>query len=149
MFEIATLEGAVERNLWFLKVFGSLFFVFALITLLMASVGIYGVVAQTTAQRTREIGIRMALGATTGRVIRLVVGGGMRQLIIGLVLGLGGAFAATGLLEQVGFLVGTSADDPKVFVAVAGMLTGIGFIACWLPARRASRVNPVKALHSD
>ena len=149
MFEIATLEGAVERNLWFLKVFGSLFFVFALITLLMASVGIYGVVSQTTAQRTREIGIRMALGATTGRVIRLVVGGGMRQLIIGLVLGLGGAFAATGLLEQVGFLVGTSADDPKVFVAVAGMLTGIGFIACWLPARRASRVNPVKALHSD
>lgn len=149
MFEIATLEGAVERNLWFLKVFGSLFFVFALIALLMASVGIYGVVAQPTAQRTREIGIRMALGATTRRVIRLVVGGGMRQLIIGLVLGLGGAFAATGLLEQVGFLVGTSADDPKVFVAVAGMLTGIGFIACWLPARRASRVNPVKALHSD
>ena len=149
MFEIATLEGAVERNLWFLKVFGSLFFVFALIALLMASVGIYGVVAQTTAQRTREIGIRMALGATTGRVIRLVVGGGMRQLIIGLVLGLGGAFAATVLLEQVGFLVGTSADDPKVFVAVAEMLTGIGFIACWLPARRASRVNPVKALHSD
>ena len=91
----------------------------------------------------------MALGATTGRVIRLVVGGGMRQLIIGLVLGLGGAFAATVLLEQVGFLVGTSADDPKVFVAVAEMLTGIGFIACWLPARRASRVNPVKALHSD
>jgi putative ABC transport system permease protein len=149
MFEIATLEGAVERNLWFLKVFGSLFFVFALIALLMASVGIYGVVAQTTAQRTREIGIRMALGATTGRVIRLVVGNGMRQLGIGLVLGLAGAFAATGLLEQVGFLVGTSADDPKVFIAVAAMLTAIGFIACWLPARRASRVNPVKALHRD
>ncbi|GAB5560330.1 MAG: ABC transporter permease [Synoicihabitans sp.] len=149
MFETATLEGAVERNLWFLKVFGTLFFVFALIALLMASVGIYGVVSQTTAQRTREIGIRMALGATSGGVIRLVVGGGMRQLAIGLVLGLGGAFAATGLLEQVGFLVGTSADDPKVFIAVATMLTAIGLIACWLPARRAARVNPVKALHSD
>lgn len=149
MFEIATLTGAVERNLWFLKVFGSLFFAFALIALLMASVGIYGVVAQTTAQRTREIGIRMALGATTGRVIRLVVGSGMRQLGIGLVLGLVGAYAATGLLEQVGFLIGTSADDPGVFIAVALMLLTIGLIACWLPARRAARVDPAKALHSD
>lgn len=115
----------------------------------MASVGIYGVVAQTTAQRTREIGIRMALGATTGRVIRLVVGSGMRQLGIGLVLGLGGAYAATGLLEQVGFLIGTSADDPGVFIAVATMLLAIGLIACWLPARRAARLDPAKALHSD
>ncbi len=145
MFEISTLTGAVERNLWFLKVFGSLFFAFALSALLMASVGIYGVVVQTTAQRTREIGIRMALGATTGRVIRLVLGNGMRQLGVGLGVGLAGALASTGLLEQVGFLVGTSADDPKVFIAVAAMLVVIGLVARWLPAR----VDPVKALHSE
>ncbi len=149
LFETNTLEGAVLENLWFLRVFGSLFLSFALIALLMASVGIYGVVAQNTARRTREIGIRMALGATTGKVMSLVVGRGMRQLVIGMVLGLGGAAAATGLLEKVGFLVGISAHDPLTFVSITALLGAIGLTACYLPARRAARVNPVRALHEE
>lgn len=149
LFDTNSLAGAVKQNMWFLQVFGSLFLSFALIALLMASVGIYGVVAQSTARRSREIGIRMALGATTGKVMRLVVGRGMGQLIIGLVLGLAGAAAATGLLEKVGFLVGISPHDPVTFAAVTIILMSIGLTACWLPARRASRINPVQALRHD
>lgn len=149
LFETNTLKGAVVEELWFLQVFGSLFLSFALIALLMASIGIYGVVAQSTARRTREIGIRMALGATASKVMTLVVGRGMRQLAVGMVLGLGGAAAATGLLEKVGFLVGISAHDPLTFVSITALLMGIGLTACYLPARRAARVNPVRALHEE
>ena len=122
---------------------------FAVTGLLMASVGIYAVVAQTTARRTREIGIRMALGATAANVIRLVVSRGLTQLLIGLVLGLGGAFAATRLLESIGFLVGISAHDPLVFISIAALLAGIGLAACWLPARRAARIAPTEALRTE
>jgi ABC-type antimicrobial peptide transport system permease subunit len=115
----------------------------------MASVGIYAVVAQTTARRTREIGIRMALGATAAAIARLVLYRGIAQLLIGLTLGLVGAFASGRLLDNVGFLVGSSSHDPVVFGGIAVLLVGIGVAACWLPARKASRIAPTEALRTE
>ena len=149
LFEVRTLTTALEKQRWFLRVFGSLFAVFAGTGLLMASVGIYAVVAQTTARRTREIGIRMALGATATNIARLVLSRGLIQLLIGLVLGLGGAFAATQLMDKVGFLFSTSPNDPLVFIAITLLLIVIGLIACWLPARRAARIAPTEALRTE
>lgn len=147
LFDVRTLQQSLDRQSWFLVVFGSLFFSFALIALLMASVGLYAVVAQATVRRTREIGIRMALGATEGGIVRLVLARGLVQLGIGLVLGLGGAFAATRLMKNILFL--TSPNDPGVFIAITTMLVGIGIIACWIPARRAAALHPVKALRQE
>ena len=138
LFEVRTLTMAMEKQRWFLSVFGTLFAVFAATGLLMASVGIYAVVAQTTARRTREIGIRMALGATAANIARLVLSRGLTQLLIGLVLGLGGAFATTLLLDNVGFLIGTSPRDPVVFTGITLLLIAIGLIACWLPASHST-----------
>jgi putative ABC transport system permease protein len=147
LFDVRTLRQSLDRQSWFLVVFGSLFFSFALIALLMASVGLYAVVAQATVRRTREIGIRMALGSTAGGIMRLVLARGLLQLGIGLVLGLGGAFAATKLMREVLFL--TSPNDPGVFAAVTIMLLAIGVIACLVPARRAAALHPVKALRQE
>ncbi len=149
LFEVRTLTMALEKQRWFLRVFGTLFTVFALTGLLMASVGIYAVVAQTTARRTREIGIRMALGATAGNIARLVLSRGLIQLMIGLVLGLGGAFATAHLMDKTGFLIGISSHDPLVFTGLTFLLTGIGLVACWLPARRAARIAPTEALRTE
>ncbi len=149
LFDSRTLTAAVAKNFWYLRVFGTLFAVFAATGLLMASVGIYATVAQNTARRTREIGIRMSLGATGMNIARLVLSRGLSQLLIGLGLGLGGAFAATRLLNNTGFLIGISAHDPLVFAAVVILLLFIGAAACWVPARKASRIAPVEALRSE
>jgi ABC-type antimicrobial peptide transport system permease subunit len=146
---VATLPAALDRQRWFLRVFGSLFLSFAAIGLLMASVGIYAVVAEATARRTREIGIRMALGSTAAGILRLVLSRGLTQLLLGLVLGLAGAFGATRLLAQNGFLFQVSPNDPLVFIAISGLLIAIGAFACWLPARRAAALHPVKALRCE
>jgi predicted permease len=145
--EVLPLRAAIERNHWFLKVFGTLFLSFAAIALLLASVGLYAVVAQNTAQRTREIGIRMALGATAGRVVRLMLGRGLGQLAVGLALGFGGAFGVTRLMSSILGLV--SPTDPVVFGGVAALLAAIGLFACWLPARRAASVAPTEALRAE
>lgn len=149
LFEVRTMHEVIADQTWFLNVFGTLFGAFALIGLLMASVGIYGVIAQTTARRTREIGVRMALGATSGNIARLVLTRGITQLALGLILGLGGAFAATRLLDSVGFLIGISPHDPMVFIGITLLLLTIGLLASWLPARRASRISPTEALHTE
>jgi putative ABC transport system permease protein len=149
LFDVRPLSVALQRNHWFLVVFGSLFFSFALIALLMASVGLYAVVAQATGRRTREIGIRMALGATAARIVRLVLSRGLTQLGIGLVVGLGGAFAATGLMAKARLLFRVSPQDPLVFAAATAMLLAIGVLACWIPARRAARIAPTVALRVD
>ncbi|HEY5552652.1 MAG TPA: FtsX-like permease family protein, partial [Opitutaceae bacterium] len=109
----------------------------------------YAVVAQTTARRTREIGIRMALGATAANITRLVLSRGLAQLLIGLVLGLGGAYAATRLMDSVGILIGTAPGDPPVFIGISMLLIVIGVFACLLPARRASRIAPTEALRTE
>lgn len=147
LFDVRTLQQSLDRESWFIVVFGTLFFSFALIALLLASVGLYAVVAHATVRRTREIGIRMALGATHGGILRLILTRGLLQLGIGLVLGLGGAYAATGVMKNMLFL--TSPKDPGVFAAITVMLVAIGILACLIPARRAATLHPVNALRHE
>jgi ABC-type antimicrobial peptide transport system permease subunit len=107
------------------------------------------VVARATSRRTREIGIRMALGATSSGILRLVLSSGLTQLAIGLLLGLGGAFAATQLLVKTRMLVRISPYDPGVFIGVTALLVAIGLLACSIPARRAAALQPVQALREE
>ena len=137
-----------NREFWFLSVFGSLFMTFALVALIMASVGIYAVVAQATGNRKKEIGVRMALGATSEMILELVVSRGVKQLIIGLAFGLAIAFATTRHMEQ-DLLFATSSHDPIVFVSVIILLAGVGMFACWLPARKATLVDPNETLRAE
>ncbi len=145
--DVLTLPEAIGKQRWMFLVFGSLFFSFAAIGLLIASVGIYAVVAQAATRRTREIGIRMALGATARGILGIMLMRGVKQLGLGLVLGLAGAFGTTRLMKD--FLFRVSPQDPVVFVGVAALLVAIGLFACWLPARRAAALHPVQALREE
>jgi putative ABC transport system permease protein len=144
---VRTIEEMSYQQGWYLRVFGSAFLIFAAGALLLASIGIYAVVAQTTARRTQEIGVRMALGATSLGIQRLVVGRGLKQLAAGTVLGLAIAFAVTRLMGEL--LYGVSPSDPVTFGAVIAIIALVGFAALWLPARSAARLHPVKALRHD
>jgi putative ABC transport system permease protein len=120
---------------------------FAGLAFVLAIIGIYGVIAYSTTQRTQEIGIRMALGADRRSVVRLVLAGGLRIAGLGLTIGLLGAFALTQVLS--GLLFGVSARDPLTFVLVPAALLFVSLAACWIPARRAMRIEPVMALRGD
>jgi predicted permease len=148
LFEAWTLQEAIKRQFWFLSVFGTLFLSFALIGLVIASVGIYGVIAQSTAQRTQEIGIRMALGASAGKVLKLMLARGLIQMGVGLFLGLIGAVAANTLLSDL-TLGDVSPRDPLVLMSVATIIMTVGLIACWIPAEKAARMEPSAALRID
>ncbi|MBW8838288.1 MAG: ABC transporter permease, partial [Gemmatimonadetes bacterium] len=119
----------------------------ALIALIMAAVGTYGVMAYTVARRTQEIGVRVAIGATAGMIVRLVLGGAARLAAMGVLIGIVGAFALGRSMQAI--LVDTNPTDPVILGGAAALLGGIGLLAGWLPARRATRVNPITALRAE
>jgi putative ABC transport system permease protein len=121
--------------------------IFAGVALLLTAIGIYGVMAYSVAQRTNEIGIRIALGAAQSSIFRLIVGQAMALVGISVLIGVAGAFAATRLLSSMLFNVG--AWDPVTFGSIVVLISVVAFLAAWLPARRASRVNPIVALRSE
>ena len=146
MFDIRSMEERISASLASGKFNTMLLTTLGAIGLLLAAVGIYGVVAYFVTQRTGEIGLRMALGATPGRVLQLVVGQGMRPVVLGIVVGMALAGAASRLLASLVFGVGTR--DPVTFVAVPAVLAVVAMAASVVPARRAIRVEPTKALQS-
>ena len=120
---------------------------FAVIALFLAAIGLYGVVAYGVTQRTREIGLRMAMGASPGDVLGLIVGGGMKLAVIGVAIGLAGAVALARVVEKMLFQV--EPLDPGSYVATAAILLVVAAVACYVPARRAMRVDPLVALQQE
>jgi len=144
---LETLEQHMQLPLFPARAAGLLLGMFGLLALTLALVGLYGVMSYSVAQRTREIGVRMALGARRVDVVRLIVGQGLRLTVTGMAIGLAGALAVTRVLSSV--LYGIGATDPISFVAVASVLMMVASVASYLPARRAMRVDPMEALRTE
>ena len=120
---------------------------FAGVALLLAAIGLYGVLAYTVTQRTREIGIRTALGAHRSNVIGLVLQQGMKLAGLGILIGLAGAFVVTHFIRSL--LFGVAPTDPLTFAVIPVLLATVALLACWLPARRAANVDPMEALRCE
>jgi len=147
VFEVTTLEMLRTDSIVMRRFFMGLLLVFAGLALVLASIGIYGVMSYVASQRTHEIGIRMALGAQAADVLKLIIGNGMTLALAGVGVGLAGAFVVTRLLE--GLLFGVTATDKVTFVTVAVGLIGVALVACYVPARRATKVDPLTALRYE
>jgi putative ABC transport system permease protein len=145
--QISTMEKNIGTSLAARRLTMSLLGAFAGVALVLASVGIYGVMALSTTQRTRELGIRLALGASRGDVLRLVLGQGITLIAIGLAAGLLGAFAVSRAVSSL--LYGVGSLDAAALIGALIMLAAVAFIACYLPARRASLVDPIEALRAE
>jgi len=147
IYWVYSMTEALQRPLWFVRVFGTMFMIFGFIALFLAAVGLYAVMAFSVSRRTREVGIRMALGAKPTDVVRMVLHQGAWQLGIGMGLGLTLALGVAQLMTVVLFDV--QPRDPAIFAAVVSVLTVAGLFACIVPARRATRVDPLSALRAD
>ncbi len=147
MFNIRTMSERLDRSLWARRAYSWLFGAFAAIAILLAAAGVYGVTSYAVSQRTREIGIRIALGARPGQVLRGVLTSGMALVSAGVALGLTGAFFAVRLLETL--LFGVSTRDPVTYACVAGGVAAVGLIANFIPARRAATVDPMQILRFE
>jgi putative ABC transport system permease protein len=147
IYRVLTMDEVVAQSFWERKFFGSLFAVFAALALFLASLGLYGVMSYSVRQRTQEIGVRIALGAQSVDVLRMITGHGVRLIGLGLVIGFVGAYFLMQLLA--GSLHEVSAHDPLSFTLVPVVLFAVGLLACYLPARAAMRLNPVEALRYE
>ncbi len=143
-----TVDQMLTQTAWPFRVFGTAFGILAFIALTLASVGLYAVIAYSVSTRTQEIGVRMALGAGRGAVGWLVLRRGLWQLAIGLILGLGGAWAV-GKFVLATVLAQISGTDPAIFIGVPLLLTAVALAACLIPARRAARLDPLDALRTE
>lgn len=144
---VRTLGELVSASVAQPRFYAQLLALFAAIALTLAVIGIYGVMAYAVSRRTHEIGIRMALGAEAGRIVRLIVGQGMLLIGVGVVAGLVAARLLTRVLADL--LFGVKPTDPATFALIAAVLTGAALLACWIPARRAARVDPLAALRCE
>lgn len=147
IYNVSSLIAQYEQFTFFVAIFGSLFIAFGVITLAIALVGLYGVLSFSVSQRVKEIGVRIALGAQGGDVVRLIVRQGLIQIAVGVVLGLGAGFGLSKLMGN--FLFGVEPGDPMVFGGVTALIVAVGVMATWLPARRASAVDPMVALRAE
>ena len=147
IYNIQTMEQAVAESVAQPRFYTMLLSGFAALALLLAALGIYGVVSYSVSQRTRELGIRIALGATHDRVVRLVIGQGMGLTIVGVAIGLTAAFWLVHLLTSL--LYGVTGTDAPTFIGVSVVLFGVASLASYIPARRASRVDPVVAMRAE
>jgi len=149
VYDVRTLGDRLDENVARPRVTAALVGIFAAVALALAAIGIYGVVSYSVTQRAREFGVRLALGARDTDVVRLVVGQGIAPVAAGLALGLVGAWAASRLLASLSLLYGVSATDPIAFAAVALFLTAVALVAAYVPARRATRVDPAVVLTAE
>jgi putative ABC transport system permease protein len=145
--DVFTLQQVIEQSLGNVGLSASLVLGFAALSLILASVGLYGVLSYLTTQRTAEIGVRMALGAQREEVLRLILGDGLRPALYGLTLGLAASVGAVRLIQSM--LYGTRPLDPAIFAAVAATLLVVAVFACLVPAWRASRIDPMQALRTE
>src|SRR6185295_11577098 len=142
-----TMDEALAQQRWLLRVFTTVFAVFAFIALVLAAVGLYAVTAYAVTQRTRDIGVHMVLGAQPGQVIWLFLKRSLVQLTIGLTLGLAAALAIGRVLRS--FLVQTSTHDPMTLISIVVLLAAVAIAACVGPAQRATRLDPLTALRDE
>jgi putative ABC transport system permease protein len=147
LFSVATLRERMLESSSDARAYAALLGVFAAIAAALCAIGIYGVISFWVAQRTREIGIRMALGASRSEILRLAAGRGLRLTFIGLAAGLAASLALTRALA--GMLYEVKPFDPSVFAAMVAVMAAIALAACWIPARRAMNVDPIVALRND
>jgi putative ABC transport system permease protein len=147
VFSIRSLDDMLDDLRWPFRVFGSVFAIIAFVALALSAVGLYAVMAYSVTQRTQEIGLRMALGAESRQVSWLILKRGLVQLAIGLTLGLAGAFALSRVMRRL--LIGVTPTDPLTFGTITLLLTLVAMAACLVPARRATRVDPLIALRTD
>jgi putative ABC transport system permease protein len=147
VFSIKTMDEYISATVATPRFNATLLVIFAAVAFVLTIVGLYGVMSYSVAQRTNEIGIRMALGAQTGDVLRLIVSQGFKLVLIGLGIGLVGAFALMRVIASL--LFGVTTKDPLTFAAVAVLLALVALLACYIPARRATRLDPLHALRYE
>jgi ABC-type antimicrobial peptide transport system permease subunit len=145
--KLATLDDYIMEAFWVLEILGSIFTGFGLSALFLAAVGLYGVMANSVTQRTREMGVRRALGAGSPQIVKLVLLAGLRPVVLGMVLGGGLAFLVSRSITAVLYRV--EPRDPMTFGAVALMLLAVGLVSILAPALRATRMDPVEALREE
>jgi putative ABC transport system permease protein len=144
---VRTMSEIVENSIAQQRFYMLLLGLFAVMALVLAAVGIFGVMSYSVTERTREIGIRMALGAQTRDVLRHVVGQGMKLTLLGVVIGLAGAVALTRFMQSL--LYEVQSFDPVTFAAISLLLACVALLACYIPARRATKVDPMNALRYE